>query len=295
MSANYSLGSNTKELERLKSQVDLYGDRRDITFGVSDVVADIGCGPGSNLWIAQQSSSGKYIGLDIDQRQIESGLKASKQLGLPNAEFHLIDGHHLPLSDSSVDVAFARCVLIHQPDPLVLAEEMFRITKKGGKVIVIEPHAPTYYCAPKHEHLVKCYRARTNYAYSNGKGSADIALNLYPLFKNLRLTNIQVKPHIIAVFGEEDIQRSKALLDNWLGQIKTVAEALVEHNLVSKSDLRLAAEEAEDISADTFIYQSLWIAQELKASFRRGCLFWSNQSLSLLSGWEDSVNYGRRY
>ncbi len=260
----YSLGSSTREQERLQNQIDLYGDTHDIAFGATEIVCDIGCGPGSDLWIAKQVSKGKYIGLDINKNQIDRGIETAKQLGLSNAEFHVIDGRYLDLPDQSTDATFARCVLIHQPDPQIIAREMYRVTKPGGRLIVIEPHAQTYYCTPAHEHLLKCYRARVNYVYGNGKGSADIALNLYPLFKSLSLKNITVRCHIISVFGEADTERSKALLNNWLGQIESVSDALLSAKLVTKKDLKLAHRETQIVSSDTFIYQSLWIAEGIK-------------------------------
>ena len=105
---------------------------------------------------------------------------------------------------------------------------------------------------------------KTSYAYGNGKGSPDIALNLYPLFKSLGLKNITVRPHVIASFGEENIERSRALLNNLHRQLETVSEALIKNKLLTENDLQLAMKEVKHVSADTFIYQSLWIAEGIK-------------------------------
>ena len=240
MTINYSLGSSTEERKRLLSQVNLYGDLRDITFSTTATVCEIGCGPGSNLWIAQQTAKGKYIGVDIDKNQIESATSAARELGLTNTEFHLIDGKSLPVPDQFADSSFTRCVLIHQPDPQILAKEMYRIIKPGGKMMAIEPHDPTYYFSPSYKTFLKCYRAKTSYAYGNGKGSPDIALNLYPLFKSLGLKDISIRPHIIASFGKENIERSRALLNNLFHQVEALSEALISNKLIVQEDLRLA-------------------------------------------------------
>jgi hypothetical protein len=53
-------------------------------------------------------------------------------------------------------------------------------------------------------------------------------------------------------------------LQNWLGIIATVADSLLEMGAVSQRDLDLAAAEAEDITAETFLYQTMWIAEAIK-------------------------------
>jgi hypothetical protein len=67
MSTNYSLGASDDEQSRLLLQRELYGDTQNICFRETDSVCEFGCGAGANLWIAQSLSSGRYVGIDVQQ------------------------------------------------------------------------------------------------------------------------------------------------------------------------------------------------------------------------------------
>ena len=257
------LGSRENEQQRLYAQVSLYGDMDGITFSKTDSVCEIGCGVGANLWIAQQLAHGRYVGVDNNVRQIEAACNWANRLGLGNTEFYNVDGAETKLPTGSMDATFCRFVLIHQPNPLAILGEMCRITKNGGRVIAIEPHDPTYYCAPGYEHLRKCYSAKTQYAYGGGRGSPNVALNLYPSFIKLELKDIVVRPHIIACGGKEP-ERCKALLKNLIGMVEPMSDELVRTGLITQDDYDFARQEAAEVTSDTFIYQSMWIAEGRK-------------------------------
>jgi SAM-dependent methyltransferase len=262
-SGSYSLGVSDAEQARLHRQRELYGDTAGIKFSSTDVVCEIGSGVGANLWIAKQVARGRYVGIDVEPKQNEAAAEQAWAMGLKNTEFRTADGDNTGLTDDCVDAAFCRCVLIHQPDPIPLIAEMCRITKPGGRIIISEPHDASYHCGPDKTHLMKCFRARTHYAYSDGRGSPEVALNLYPLLIRQDLRDIRITPHVIIVRGREP-ERCRAFLQNWLGVIATVVDSLLEMGAVSQRDLDLAAAEAEDITAETFLYQSMWIAEAIK-------------------------------
>lgn len=257
------MGVSDAEQARLHRQRELYGDTAGIKFFPTDVVCEIGSGVGANLWIAKQVVRGRYLGVDLEPKQNEAAAKQAWAMGLKNTEFRTASGDKTGLTDGCVDATFCRCVLIHQPDPIPLIAEMYRITKPGGRIVISEPHDASYHCGPHKTHLMKCFHARTQYAYGDGRGSPEIALNLYPLLVRQGLRDIRVTPHVITVHGREP-ERCGAFLQNWLGIIATVADSLLEGGVVRQRDLDLAAAEAEDVTADTFLYQSMWIAEAIK-------------------------------
>lgn len=260
---SYSLGVSDAEQARLQRQCELYGDTAGIKFSSTDVVCEIGSGVGANLWIAKQVTRGHYVGIDVEPKQNEAAAKQAWAMGLKNTEFRTASGDNTGLTDGCVDATFCRCVLIHQSDPIPLIAEMCRITKPGGRIVISEPHDASYHCGPDKTHLMKCFHARTHYAYGDGRGSPEVALNLYPLLIRQGVRDIRVTPHVITVHGRES-ERCEAFLQNWLGIIATAADSLLEMGTVSQRDLDLAEAEAEDITADTFLYQSMWIAEAIK-------------------------------
>lgn len=97
------------------------------------VVADVGGGTGfmtSGLAPLVQ----KVHILDGSPAMIE---EARKNLAAQtNVEYHLSDASHLSLPDASVDAVFANMYLHHCPDPLVAIQEMARLLKPGGRLVI---------------------------------------------------------------------------------------------------------------------------------------------------------------
>lgn len=259
-SAPYHLGASPQEQNRLTNQVDLYGDTKRIHFQPTDRVCEFGCGPLSNAWIPQSLSGGSYVGVDIQQKQIEEGRKHAQELGLHNVELHTGDAAHTKLPSASFDVTYARLLLIHVPDPASIVKEMMRVTRSGGRVIVVEPHDQGYWTTPGADNLLKCFRARNQFAYGEGKGSLDIALQLYPLLYTLGLTNIRVIPHNIIATGEMKHQCT-TLLQNWIGLMRPVSIELLEKKFITPAEWQSAQIEAEQDRPDRFVVQTLWIAE----------------------------------
>lgn len=259
MNVFYSLGDSESEQDRLVRQIDLYGDTRGIAFEAGSRVIELGCGSGANLWIARQLSEGKYVGVDARQSQVDAARRRARDLGAVNAEFHVGDAADTGLEGGSFDALFCRCVLIHQPDPRLIAAEARRILRPGGRGVFIEPDGPNHYMTPGKDTLMKVFHARTHYAYGEGRGSPDVARNLHPLLMSAGFKNITLTPHVIVATGD-DTDRCRAFLHHWAGIIEPVANALVSEGLVTSQELEQARREAKSVTPDLFICHIMWQA-----------------------------------
>ena len=91
-------------------------------------VVDIGGGPGyfADAFAAEGAS---YAGVEPDVGELTArgavGANAVRGSGLA-----------LPLADASVDLAYSSNVLEHVPDPERMADEMLRIVRPGGLVVI---------------------------------------------------------------------------------------------------------------------------------------------------------------
>ena len=91
-------------------------------------VVDVGGGPGyfADAFVA---AGARYAGVEPDVGELTargtSGVNALRGSGLA-----------LPLADGSVDVAYSSNVLEHVPTPEAMAEEMLRVTRPGGLVVI---------------------------------------------------------------------------------------------------------------------------------------------------------------
>lgn len=101
-------------------------------------ILDYGCGLGDNT-VLLAARGANVVGVDISPELIELAEKRLRQHGLTeNSEFRIGSAHKLPFPDESVDVVFGMAIL-HHLDLKTSSAEVFRILKKGGRAIFMEP------------------------------------------------------------------------------------------------------------------------------------------------------------
>lgn len=101
-----------------------------------EVVVDLGCGGGLDVFLAAQKvgPAGKAIGIDMTPQMIERAKAGAAKAGMTNVEFHLATIDKLPLPDHSVDCIISNCVINLAPDKPAVFREIARVLKPGGRV-----------------------------------------------------------------------------------------------------------------------------------------------------------------
>ena len=162
-------------------------------------IVDLGCGSGENL-VPLAERKANVIGIDISQELVSvarrriciSGSKATCRVG---------SAYHTDLPDESVDVIFCDAIIHHLDIPSV-RDEMWRILKKGGFVVLKETirFSQTYatlrrmfpareYCS-EHEHPLNQKELKRLCERFTQEGIRHFRLPLVPLFQQLfRLTS----------------------------------------------------------------------------------------------------------
>lgn len=108
----------------------------------NDVLVDIGTGTGLLAFGAYErlKNSGKVIATDKFQDCIDGCRELAEQIGLDdNFELKISPAEALEFDDNSIDVAVLRSVLVHILEKQPVADEIFRVLKKGGRVSLFEP------------------------------------------------------------------------------------------------------------------------------------------------------------
>lgn len=102
-------------------------------------VLDLGCGYGSDVFDmgSRVAPDGRAVGADISEKMIAEARRRFGATGLP-ISFEVADGIGLPFADASFDACRAERVLQHTPEPDPVAAELARVTRPGGRVVLIE-------------------------------------------------------------------------------------------------------------------------------------------------------------
>ena len=171
MNGSYQLQSFTEnkesEVKRLKSQVELFFDKEFSIYkeiGINDGMKIIECGSGPGyliLNLASRLPNSELCALEIDPYLFEV-LKSNSAKNDKNI-FRAIQGsiYSTGEPDNYYDVVITRLVVEHLDKPIDALNELKRILKPGGKLIVVsndfEYHVLTYPHIPELDEMYKAY------------------------------------------------------------------------------------------------------------------------------------------
>jgi ubiquinone/menaquinone biosynthesis C-methylase UbiE len=112
-------------------------------------VLDVGCGPGSmTLGIAACIGTGRVVGVDMSESQVELAARRAGQAGVSNAAFRTGNTYALPFADAQFDAVFTHALLEHLREPLRAMREFLRVLKPGGVMGVATPDWSGFLVAP---------------------------------------------------------------------------------------------------------------------------------------------------
>ena len=105
-----------------------------------ETVVDIGCGAGTDLFLAatQTGPAGKAIGIDMTPAMLQCASDAAERANLPQVELRLGDATSLPLDTASVDIVISNGLLNLVPEKEAALQEMRRVLKPGGRVQIAD-------------------------------------------------------------------------------------------------------------------------------------------------------------
>jgi ubiquinone/menaquinone biosynthesis C-methylase UbiE len=165
------------------------------SFDVLDVqaghhVLDVGCGPGDDVreLAGRTGASGCVTGIDSNVAMIKEACQRSANDTLPT-QFCQSDAHMLSFADGTFDRCRADRVFQHLQHPVFALQEMVRVAKSGGKIMVSEPDWETL-VLDSEERIIT--RKIVNFICDRIVRNGWIGRQLPRLFKECGLKNIVV-------------------------------------------------------------------------------------------------------
>ena len=97
-------------------------------------IADLGCGSGIFTELLRRAGYGS-VGMDLSPKLIQLG-----HIKHPEAELVEGDAENLPFEPESFDGVLLSNLVHHFPDPSLLAAEVHRVLKPGGRFVAVDPN-----------------------------------------------------------------------------------------------------------------------------------------------------------
>lgn len=101
-------------------------------------VLDLGSGLGIDVFLASErvGPEGRVVGLDASEEMVQKATEIAESNGYENVEFERGDIEELPFGDGTFDSVISNCVINLSPDKEKTYEEIYRVLKPGGRILI---------------------------------------------------------------------------------------------------------------------------------------------------------------
>jgi len=132
--ALWEKGDFTKIAQTMRHSGDELVAKLGVTQGMK--ILDLGCGDGTTA-LPEAQRGAQVLGVDIASNLVEAGNKRAAAAGLANCTFREGDACNLEdVPDHSFDMVVSIFGAMFAPRPFDVAQEMVRVTKPGGKIVM---------------------------------------------------------------------------------------------------------------------------------------------------------------
>ena len=100
-------------------------------------ILDVGCGfGGTTRHLAKKFPNTEFVGITLSPKQVERATSLADEQNVSNVKFEVMDALEMTYPDNSFDFVWACESGEHMPDKKRYVEEMTRVLKPGGKIVI---------------------------------------------------------------------------------------------------------------------------------------------------------------
>ena len=204
---------------------------------------DVGCGGGDvTVELARAAgSSGRAVGVDLDQTILELARRDAERQGIANVAFETRDVTEWK-PDEPFDVVYVRFLLSHLADPRSVVEAMRACLRPGGAVVVEDVDFRGHFSEPDCPALRRYVELYTKSVQSRG-ADPNIGPRLPVILRDAGLLDVRVKvSQPVALEGGIKLLTCATL--------ESIAETIVNDGLSARDGLRKTIEALRSFAHD---------------------------------------------
>jgi SAM-dependent methyltransferase len=199
---------------------------------------EVGTGAGVDAIALRDRFGVDVVGVDASRTMVEEAIRRGLDTAL------VADAASLPFEDASFDGAWSDRTFQHLLDPQAALAELIRVTRSGGRLVVVDPDYDTQVVDVADQALARrVLRFRADHLLHNG----TLAHRLGGMFVGAGLSDVSVEPFTVVL-------RDPTALDNAMG-LRDWAGVAHERGLLAADDVA-AWERSLDEAIETghFLY-----------------------------------------
>ncbi len=197
---------------------------------------DVGCGPGTiSMGLADAVSPGEFIGVDIEESQVEMARAAASAGGHKNAKFQVADAVTLPFESNSFDVVHSHATIMHVPDASAAVAEMMRVLKPGGIISSRDMILSSCFTEPRHGDFDNAWLVFGKLLSANG-GHPEMGKEIKGVLHATGFSDIAASASFECFAAKEDVDFFHGFAQGWFFADQTMAAAQ-KHGVASAEDM----------------------------------------------------------
>lgn len=142
-------------------------------------------GVGTGLTFEHYSPGTKVLGVDMSRGMLDGAQKKLSFFPELDIELRQMDAQNMDLPDESFECTYAPSLLTVVPEPKKLLSEMIRVTKIGGKIILVS-HFQGNAFRDEMATTLSNFLTQKLFGFR-----MDLSIGIFDEFQNIRLTHIE--------------------------------------------------------------------------------------------------------